>query len=95
MLPASRDDVIALQVGAKRVPFAMNPASCQQFECSVQMLTFIAVSSQMVLDDRLQERQARETGVCPVREELYSQCFGAPLNALLCFTPSHIHICKA
>lgn len=25
---------------------------------------------------RLQQRQARETGICPVREELYGQCFG-------------------
>ena len=29
------------------------------------------------LDQRLQQRQARETGICPIREELYSQCFGA------------------
>ena len=27
------------------------------------------------LDRRLQNRQARETGICPVREELYAQCF--------------------
>jgi len=27
------------------------------------------------LDQRLQQRQARETGICPVREELYSQAF--------------------
>ncbi len=30
---------------------------------------------QMALDERLQARQARESGICPVREELYSQCF--------------------
>jgi len=30
---------------------------------------------QMTLDEKLQERQARENGICPVREELYSQCF--------------------
>ncbi|RHY24075.1 hypothetical protein DYB25_007777 [Aphanomyces astaci] len=24
---------------------------------------------------RLQQKQARETGICPVREELYAQCF--------------------
>lgn len=24
----------------------------------------------------LQKRQARETGICPVRRELYGQCFG-------------------
>jgi dynein light intermediate chain len=27
------------------------------------------------LDKRLQSRQARETGICPIREELYAQCF--------------------
>ena len=27
------------------------------------------------LDDALQRRQARETGICTIREELYSQCF--------------------
>ncbi|NXX95643.1 IDLC protein, partial [Centropus bengalensis] len=27
------------------------------------------------LDRRLRERQARETGICPVRRELYQQCF--------------------
>ena len=33
---------------------------------------------------RLQQRQARETGICPVRRELYSQCFGEFL--CYCFT---------
>uniref|UniRef100_A0A669BQP0 Axonemal dynein light intermediate polypeptide 1 n=1 Tax=Oreochromis niloticus TaxID=8128 RepID=A0A669BQP0_ORENI len=28
-----------------------------------------------LLDTKLQERQARETGICPVRRALYSQCF--------------------
>lgn len=28
------------------------------------------------LDTKLQQRQARETGICPVRRELHSQCFG-------------------
>ena len=27
------------------------------------------------LDKRLKQRQARETGICPVRRELFSQCF--------------------
>eukprot|EP01036_Dinobryon_divergens_P036495 gene36495-47529_t len=27
------------------------------------------------LDHQLQARQARETGICPIREELYAQCF--------------------
>jgi len=30
---------------------------------------------QELLDVKLQQRQARETGICPVRRELYSQCF--------------------
>lgn len=28
-----------------------------------------------LLDEKLMERQARESGICPVREELFSQCF--------------------
>lgn len=28
-----------------------------------------------MLDQKLMERQARETGICPVREELFQQCF--------------------
>ncbi|GLV41169.1 Dynein axonemal light intermediate chain 1 [Carabus blaptoides fortunei] len=33
------------------------------------------INLQELLDMRLQQRQARETGICPVRRELYSQCF--------------------
>merc|ERR1719468_1172940 len=33
------------------------------------------INLQEELDKRLQQRQARETGICPVRRELYSQCF--------------------
>ncbi|KAK9835964.1 hypothetical protein WJX81_001898 [Elliptochloris bilobata] len=33
------------------------------------------VALQKRLDRALQERQAHETGVCAIREELYSQCF--------------------
>ena len=35
------------------------------------------VHRQEQLDLKLQQRQARETGICPVREELYAQCFGS------------------
>jgi dynein light intermediate chain len=34
------------------------------------------INLQEQLDRQLQIRQARETGICSVREELYSQCFG-------------------
>ena len=30
---------------------------------------------QKLLDERLVARQARESGICPIREELHSQCF--------------------
>jgi len=33
------------------------------------------VALQGHLDQKLQQRQARETGICPIREELYAQCF--------------------
>nr|CEL70940.1 TPA: 33 kda inner dynein arm light chain, putative [Neospora caninum Liverpool] len=33
------------------------------------------IALQEELDKRLKHRQAREYGLCPVREELYSQCF--------------------
>ena len=29
-----------------------------------------------LLDANLQRRQARDTGICPIRRELYTQCFG-------------------
>lgn len=33
------------------------------------------INLQEMLDTRLQQTQARETGICPVRRELYTQCF--------------------
>lgn len=45
------------------------------------------IALQRQLDDRLQERQARESGICPVREELYSQCFGRHTHPQTPFTP--------
>lgn len=33
------------------------------------------ITLQENLDLRLRQRQARETGICPIREELYAQCF--------------------
>ncbi len=34
------------------------------------------ITLQENLDKKLQARKARETGICPIREELYAQCFG-------------------
>ena len=33
------------------------------------------ITLQEELFKRLQQRKARDTGICPIREELYSQCF--------------------
>jgi len=33
------------------------------------------IALQEALDTKLAQRQARETGICPLREELYAQCF--------------------
>ena len=33
------------------------------------------INLQDELDKKLQQKQARETGICPMREELYAQCF--------------------
>lgn len=33
------------------------------------------INLQEKLDQQLQHRAARETGICPIREELYAQCF--------------------
>jgi len=33
------------------------------------------INLQEQMDTKLMDRQARETGICPVREDLYSQCF--------------------
>jgi hypothetical protein len=57
------------------------------------------ITLQEALDQRLLHRQAREMGICPVREDLYSQCFGAclaesppALPRTLCQAPSpHVH----
>ena len=33
------------------------------------------INLQDLLDRRLQTEQARETGICPIREQLYNECF--------------------
>lgn len=46
-----------------------------QYVSSTPATRLDVVNLQEHLDHQLQSRQARETGICPVREELYSQCF--------------------
>jgi dynein light intermediate chain len=47
-----------------------------QYVSSTPATRLDVVNLQEKLDHQLQARQARETGICPIREELYSQCFG-------------------
>jgi dynein light intermediate chain len=46
-----------------------------QYVSSTPATRLDVVNLQERLDQQLQGRQARETGICPVREELYSQSF--------------------
>nr|CCA17151.1 sporangia induced 28 kDa inner dynein arm light chain putative [Albugo laibachii Nc14] len=46
-----------------------------QYVSSTPATRLDVINLQDHLDLRLQQRQARETGICPVREELYAQCF--------------------
>ncbi|XP_012268427.3 33 kDa inner dynein arm light chain, axonemal isoform X2 [Athalia rosae] len=46
-----------------------------QHVSSIPATRLDVINLQEQLDMRLQQRQARETGICPVRRELYTQCF--------------------
>mmetsp|Transcript_69418 Transcript_69418/g.62280 ORF Transcript_69418/g.62280 Transcript_69418/m.62280 type:complete len:235 (-) Transcript_69418:40-744(-) len=46
-----------------------------QYVSSVPATRHDIVNLQQELDKKLLLRKARETGICPIREELYSQCF--------------------
>ena len=47
-----------------------------QYVSSTPATRLDVINLQEQLDQKLQQRQARETGICPIREELYAQCFG-------------------
>jgi dynein light intermediate chain len=46
-----------------------------QYVSSTPATRLDVINLQEELDRKLQQRQARETGICPEREELYSQSF--------------------
>ena len=46
-----------------------------QYVSSTPATRLDVINLQEALDQRLQQRQARETGICPIREELYAQTF--------------------
>jgi dynein light intermediate chain len=37
---------------------------------------FDVIKLQEEMDAKLMKRQARDSGICPVREDIYMQCFG-------------------
>ena len=46
-----------------------------QYVSSTPATRLDVINMQEQLDRKLQQRHARETGICPIREELYAQCF--------------------
>ncbi|CAH0370205.1 unnamed protein product [Pelagomonas calceolata] len=54
-----------------------------QYVSSTPATRLDVVNLQESLDRKLQQRQARETGICPVREELYAQCFDEVIRQTL------------
>lgn len=46
-----------------------------QYVASAPATRIDVINLQEDLDRKQQQRQARQTGICPVREELYAQCF--------------------
>ena len=46
-----------------------------QYVSSTPATRLDVINLQENLDHKLQLRQSRETGICPIREELYAQCF--------------------
>jgi dynein light intermediate chain len=46
-----------------------------QYVSSTPATTSDVLAVQQYLDAKLSQRQAKPSGICPVREELYSQCF--------------------
>ena len=40
---------------------------------------FDVIKMQEEMDAKLMRRQARDNGICPVREDIYMQCFGTIL----------------
>ena len=52
------------------------------------------INLQEMLDTRLQQMQARETGICPIRAELYSQCFGKIIYCTLFNGNLMLNLCR-
>jgi dynein light intermediate chain len=69
-----RSALCALRLAAHR-EWTKNGQLWVQYVSSTPATRLDVVNLQEQLDQKLQQRQARETGICPIREELYAQCF--------------------
>eukprot|EP01083_Nonionella_stella_P137469 418242_1 len=72
-----KDQTVREMLNALLPPVPVQEGELPTFKCvSADFATREdVVDLQIRLDERLQIRQARETGICPVREELYAQSF--------------------
>ena len=55
--------------------FKSNGQDLIQFVSTTPSTRSDVVKLQQQLDNELQKRKARETGICPIRSDLYAQCF--------------------
>jgi len=55
--------------------FESNATRFKQYPSQKKATRLDCIQLQEALAHKLLQRQARETGICPVREELYAQCF--------------------
>eukprot|EP00761_Pharyngomonas_kirbyi_P013012 gb/GECH01013039.1/.p1 GENE.gb/GECH01013039.1/~~gb/GECH01013039.1/.p1 ORF type:complete len:241 (+),score=80.23 gb/GECH01013039.1/:1-723(+) len=55
--------------------FKQDDAHWVQYVSSTPATRLDVINLQEQLDQQLKQRQARDTGICPVREELFGQCF--------------------
>ena len=55
--------------------FESNGMVYKQYPSQKKACRLDCIQLQEALAHKLLQRQARETGICPVREELYAQCF--------------------
>lgn len=62
-----------------------------QYVSSTPATRLDVINLQERLDQQLQQRQARETGICPVREELYAQCFDELIRQASARTTRSLH----
>lgn len=61
--------------GALRREWTQDGQLWVQYVSSTPATRVDVINLQEQLDHQLQQRQARETGICPIREELYAQAF--------------------